>query len=496
VDTVKRVLQNGTESQVVHMLQKTLEVRDERFFTSVKALLEHPSAKIRLLALENLYFLKSENLSLQIEEMVNDPDQQVTTSAFRYLLKNYRNDRVELFNKYLNSEDVTISNAALIGLSRELRNNHFSQDQFNLEQQIKAALNKAGQLASDEEKLNKLLASLEAIGNARMAVFYPLLATHLTSTDPLVLPTAIKSASKTLDPQFIDAILSHLSRKETRKYAIEGLFHYGSPIIEVIKQKIKSEEIDLDDAPFAVNIIEKFASQKCVNALIDLTDDTEHSVKIAAIDAIKRLKWKHTQLRVNESLVVNKILDECQLYQNTLAVIHSQIVIAYRRKDRASETEAVTQARNGLIQLLEQRLDRQLQRIFRFLGIKYRPNDVDPILNSILNGKEEQRLHAIEFLDNILNKELKKELIPVAESILIDVTSEEMIQKLNLKVYSEEECYNALLNRKDMKLKQAVLYLIEQTGNPKFVPLVQLAAKDNNERVRNKAAEVLKVISG
>ncbi len=495
VDTVKRVLRNGTESQVIHMLEKTLEVRDERFFTTVKGLLEHPSAKIRLLALENLYFLKSENLSSQIEEMVHDPDQQVTTSAFRYLLKNFRNDRVELFNKYLNSEDVTISNAALIGLSQELRNNHFSQNQFNLEQQISAALNRAGELTSEEEKLNKLLASLEAIGNARMASFYPLLATHLGATNPLVLPTAIKSASKTLDPQFIDPILFHLSGKETRKDSIQGLFNYGSPIIEVITQKIKTEEIDLDEAPFAVNIIEKFASQKSVNALIELTDGTEHSVRIVAIEAIKRLKWKHTHLRVNETLVVNKILDECQLYQNTLAVIHSQIVIAYRRKDKASETEAVTLARNGLIQLLEQRLDRQLQRIFRFLGIKYPPNDVDPILNSILNGKEEQRLHAIEFLDNILNKELKKQLIPVAESIMIDVTSEEIIQKLNLKVYSEEECYHALLNRKDAKLKQAVLYLIEQTGNSKFVPLVQMAAQDTNERVRNKAAEVLTIIS-
>ena len=82
------------------------------------------------------------------------------------------------------------------------------------------------------------------------------------------------------------------------------------------------------------------------------------------------------------------------------------------------------------MQLLELRLDRQLQRIFRFLGIKYPPNDVEPILNIILTGKEEQRIHAIEFLDNILDSQLKKELIPIAESVLVEAISEEKIKKL------------------------------------------------------------------
>ncbi|MGY8914999.1 MAG: Npt1/Npt2 family nucleotide transporter, partial [Flavobacteriales bacterium] len=112
-------------------------------------------------------------------------------------------------------------------------------------------------------------------------------------------------------------------------------------------------------------------------------------------------------------------------------------------------------------------------------------------LNTILNGKEEQRVHAVEFLDNILDKQLKKDLIPVAESTLMETISEEQIKKLNLKVYSESECYHALLERRDVKLKQAVLYLIEKTKDKKFMPLVEMALNDKNEKIRNKAAEML-----
>lgn len=129
-----------------------------------------------------------------------------------------------------------------------------------------------------------------------------------------------------------------------------------------------------------------------------------------------------------------------------------------------------------------------------FLGVKYPPNDIDPILDSILHGKEEKRIHAIEFLDNILDNQLKKELIPVAESVMLDTFSEEKIKKLNIKVFSEIECYITLLNRKDVKLKQAVLYLIEQSKNKKFIPAVQIALNDTNDKIKQRAAEILQIL--
>jgi len=141
---------------------------------------------------------------------------------------------------------------------------------------------------------------------------------------------------------------------------------------------------------------------------------------------------------------------------------------------------------------LELRLDRQLQRVFQLLGIKYPPQDVDPILNAILKGKEEQRIHAIEFLDNILDIQLKKELIPVAESIIqVGVISEENLKNFNVKVLSESESYFALLSRKDMKLKLVILYLIEKTMDSKFNPLLEFVLEDSNEKVKNRAAEIL-----
>ena len=496
IDTVIRVLKEGNDNQVLHMLQKTLEVKDERFFTAIKSQLNNPSPKIRALVIDNLYFLRTENLSSQIETIIHDTDQQVTTVAFRYLLKHYNKNTEELFNKYLYSDDKTIANAALVGLSLELRNNQLLQHRFSLEDKIKTALTQYSELTSQDDKNHKILAILEAIGNAKVERYYDILKTQLKSDNLEILNMAILSASKTLDIQFLDTIISYLSGKDTRKNAIEALTFYGEPIIDILAEKIKSETIELEDANYAILVIEYFASQKAINTLIKLTSDTEHTIKIEAIEALRRLKWKHNNLQIKDQFIVDKILDECHLYQNTLAVIHSQIVIRYKTKNQTAESQDIDEARKGLINLLELRLDRQLQRIFRFLGIKYPPNDVDSILNTILKGKEEQRILAIEFLENILDNQLKKELIPVAESILIGIRSEENLKKLNLKVLSEIECYSELLKRKDLKLKLAVLYLIEKSNDPKFNPLLELILiTDNNPKIKKNIKEILKTAS-
>ncbi len=489
VETVNRVLENGTESQVLHMLQRALPVKDERFFRSIKKLLLHVSPKVRVLAIENLYFLKTENLSHEMELLIQDSNQEVTTAAFRYLTKFYPGNTLDLFDKYLNSDDVTISNAALISLSIELRNKPKLQEAYQLSSRVQHAIDSVLQLKTPSEKENKIIAITETIGNARLEAFYPYLLQQTEAFEITIKNSALLNAGKSLAPEFIDVLIKHLPSRDTRQVALEGLFNYGDPIISRLYSEIKNEKIDLDEASQALLVIEKFSSQKAINVLIGLTDGTEHHIKMEAIEAIKRLKWANTNLEINDRFIVNRVLDECHLYQNTLSVIHSQIVLQHKRASLGNDK--ITEARNALMLLLEQRLDRQLQRIFSLLGIKYPPDDIDPILNNIIHGEEEQRIHAIEFLDNILNAQLKRELIPVAESFLTQDISEEKIKKLNLKVYSEIECYQLLFQRKDVKLKLAVLYLIEQTDDSKFIPLLEIISKDTNEKVSNRASEIL-----
>ena len=77
-------------------------------------------------------------------------------------------------------------------------------------------------------------------------------------------------------------------------------------------------------------------------------------------------------------------------------------------------------ARASLVDLLEKRLDRKLERIFRLLGLKYTSDDILVIYNGLKNNKPDFRLNALEFLDNLLEPNLKKILIPIIETAMVE----------------------------------------------------------------------------
>ncbi len=493
IESIKRVFKEGSESQILHMLHRTIDVNDERFFYEIKSLLGHKSDHVKALALENLYHLDSEDLSQEIEKMVYSPSQLVAKDAYRYLLSRRHKNPFHLFENFLDSEVETIKNATLVGLSLELQSNTKLQQKFRIEKRLQKSINEWHELKNEHEKEAKIKAILQAIGNLNLVEYYPIISDQINHVNHHIAEEALKSAAKTKSKIFIYGIISNLSRKELREAAIETLHDYGTPIILTLVEKTLEEKIDIDDAHYIPRVIETFGSQKAIQALLKLIDTTEHSVTIEAIEALKRLKWKYPELKIREQYVIDKILDECQEYQSILSSLHTQIVVRFKSGERIDKED---EARKGLMTILEHRLDRQLHRIFKFLGIKYPPDEIEPIVDIIIRGEQEQRVNAIEFLDNALDNHLKRELIPIAESVFInDNYSEEIIHKLNLKVYDEYECYSHLLDLHDIKIKHAVLYLIKMTDNKNFIPLVQKVINDHSKTVSAQAKDTLNYLS-
>ena len=108
------------------------------------------------------------------------------------------------------------------------------------------------------------------------------------------------------------------------------------------------------------------------------------------------------------------------------------------------------------------RLDGNLERIFRLLGLKYPFDDILNIYQGIQSKKPDMRINAVEFLDNLLETNLKRVLIPIVETALLDTISEDALKNLNLKIPDEFQCLSMLLAGKDVKINLAYFYLIDQ----------------------------------
>ena len=97
-------------------------------------------------------------------------------------------------------------------------------------------------------------------------------------------------------------------------------------------------------------------------------------------------------------------------------------------------------------------------------------------------------------MDNVLDTNLKKVIIPIIETAILETITEETISNFKLRIPSEYECYEMLLNGKDIKVKIATLYLINQLRNAKFLPLLNKYKDSNNKKINYLAKDGIKRI--
>jgi ATP:ADP antiporter, AAA family len=481
-----RVLESGDESQIVFVLRKMRDLKDRRFFEHIRSLLHHPAARIRAEALRTLYYYKYDPVIEEVEPLINDEDENVKISAFEYLLEHSHDDRYQRMERYLRDDDFRVSGAALVGLARETRDNPGLKQRFALEERLQERLEEIVR-EKDPEKFNLMRADLlKAIGQASCVRLFFVIESAFHDADPTVVATAIEAAGDTLHLSFVPPLMEMLPDDRYFSHAREALLHYGHGIVEPIAQLIREPGTRPEVIRLVPSVLERIDSQASVDCILDLLDHEDVMVHLEALRSLNNMKVNYPHLRFQKKAIMQRIMEEVRLYQSTLTVLYAQKKIREETLNQVltPEETAEDQAREALLKLLESRMDGHLERIFRLLGLKYPTEDILPIYEGLQSNKPDLRINAVEFLENLLDGSLKKVLIPVLETALLDGITEEAIQNLDVNIPDEFTCYKTLLEGKDTKLKMAVLYLIGETHDPRFVPLLQRYSASDAPRIK------------
>jgi AAA family ATP:ADP antiporter len=488
-----KVLKNGTEKQMIYILRKIKELPDARLFDSVSGLITHPSSLVRAEALECLYFFRTQRIVDKVLPLVNDPDQQVKTAAFEYLIAHSPEDRLKLFEKYLSDKDYKVRGAALVSLAIETRDNPELKEKFKLEGRVGKKINSITGLKDPGEIKFRKLNVLKVIGQAKLTKYYSHIEDFMKDEDADLANQAILAAGNTMDPDFINKIASFLPQEDFRESAKAALLNYGPAIVDKFSEILKEGKWQVEWLQHIPSVAEKISAQQSVELLFSLLDHNDINLKMEALRSLNNLKINHPQLRFHHKLVIKRILDEARLYMDTLVALYAQItaIDPNERYQQQELAEKQLEARKGLVILLERRLDGNLERIFRLLGLKYPPDDILTIYQGLHSKTPDMRINAVEFLDNLLETNLKRVLVPIVETALLENISEATIKNLNLKIPDEFECLSMLLAGKDVKVKLTVLYLISQTGNKKYLPLVRKYEKDINPKIKTSVAQTI-----
>ncbi|WP_340158270.1 Npt1/Npt2 family nucleotide transporter [uncultured Maribacter sp.] len=481
---MRTVFKKGTEEQILFMLDKLMEINDKRFADDVELLLEHPSNKVKLSAIQNLYFLNSKSMTAEVSELLKIDDRELTIATLAYILSFAHKDKSFIFDAYLEHSNERIATAALYCLARAAKNNYSLKQRYSLLDRISLALKT---IASDQKNLPYVASVIEILGVANLPIFHSRLVAFLQHENEEIVKTAIKAIGTATDPEMVQHIIPFLAEKAFRPTVLEAFNVYGQQILPILKNHVAERRQPLSVLRFIPAAMQSFHSKEAVHQLLGILNHEDLTVRLEVVRALSAIRATHPQLKFNKYKVVSVIFDECKLHHQTLSAMHTQIIISYRNRNKSKKEigDAERDARTSLLELLERRLDSGLERIFKLLGLRYQQKDVAIAYEGLLSQKQEAQHNAIEFLDNLITGELKRRLLPIIEESALDISSEEELQKIKHKIPTELECFKLLLQGNDLKIKLAVLYLIAQQKEPRYLHIVAQYLDDPNPKIKS-----------
>jgi hypothetical protein len=174
-------------------------------------------------------------------------------------------------------------------------------------------------------------------------------------------------------------------------------------------------------------------------------------------------------LKLDSQLIERSILAEAENYCKLNAVLFR----FNRRANRLIPTQIETagngrQARYLITRALHESLTRSMERMFRLLSLNHYSRDIYNAYLGITSEKPGLRADAVEFLDNILDSNSKKYIIPIVETILIRSLLKYTEPLWDFRLRSTDEGLRMLLNSNNRWLIVCTLYFIAEQKNNRF----------------------------
>ena len=497
-----RVLEEGRisthEQQLLYVLERTDDLSSESFREPITQLLSHPSASIRSRALRSLYLHPGAELIDTVLPLVKDDEESVRSAAFDYLFSRTKRVDRQLLEGLLADPDPKTAGAALVSLATETAGNQFSRKEWKVGRRIRQRIRNLPAMADDERKRwYKHL--LKASGRSRSATGRAFIQRCLLEEDAQIVRWAILAAGESQHEDLITPLLHLITSAELRPLAISALVNYQGGLLSLLPELIRQGELSIRELRRLPAILEKIDSRRSVELLIELIERWEPydlELRLEVVRALNTIRRDFPQRNLPNKTIYRLIVSEARNYQTQQSRLNVQNALLL-----VARGEEEIDYREGYANLLRQRLGGTLERMMRLLGLRYPPADIIPVHRALLSESRAIQISGIEFLDNLLELSLKRQIIPLLDSRQRQINQHgtEILpigEDMDTLRRQEFKTLRRTLRGRDRRMMIAALRLMSSLRDARYLPVLAHYANDADAfpRVRTVAQEALEML--
>jgi len=406
-----------------------------------------------------------------VDPLVRDDDPEVRLSALHYLLS-CSQDGEAILDQYLGDDDLRVVVSALRCVAQ------FGSTRHHI--QIEGTMVTIFARATDakEHRVEILVELANALGAMADPKFNPELVALTDDASPVVVGAALVNMGATKDRELVPLLLESLASRNTRKYARQALAAYGSKIVGTVSDYIADDTADIRIRRALPGVLARIPTQSSVDALTNCLSVDDAMLKFRVVKSLNKLNRSYEDLTIPGQQVDAAFVDETRLYYETLQIMSVQ---------RESESDRSADAL--LRRALTERLDANLETMFRLLGLRYPQQDIYSAYLGVVSTEKDRRASAIEFLDNVIGRNVKKYLLPIIDPVSEGIVIQNGRRLFGVRIDGRTTALKALIEGTDAWLRACAVYCAGHDDDEVLQAAVEQAMLDPDPRVAETARE-------
>jgi ATP/ADP translocase/HEAT repeat protein len=486
VEQALTVLRTGImeadDTTILYALQALAERQDERIVPAVRPVLRYPSPAVRREAIKTLSEQPEAPPLPEVEERLMDDDAGIQHAAFHYQFTHGASGNEALAEFLSQRDEPALRQAAAACVVR------FGSD----EQQhclTQSAINDL--LDHDEHSLRAALA--EVLSQSQNPVAHQALIQLARDDNERVRRVAAQSMGATQHPDFVPTLLRMLADDEAHVAVWDALAGYGPSILDALVEAFESMMTDERVRRRIPRVISAIPDQRAADVLMPRLQCTDPVLRYNVSTALLRLRSQRPHITVAEDVVDDALDREVTVYYQLAQALHrfcASFNPSSQHADMVPADDAPVPS-TRFDKLINKRLDRSAQRIFQLLGLRYSEPTMRRAYEAIDSDRDQLRALAVEWLDNVLDPQMRRRLRPIVDPPSMEAVAEAGRRLVGVDVNELDEALALLITGPDAKMQASALGMIPHVTTPELLRLAEKATTDPDPRVRTAAEWVL-----
>ncbi len=401
-----RALESADSREVLNALLLLPHLENVTLDDRVEALLEHPSADVRKASLEYYARRQSMRFANSVYRRFEDADPAVRAAAIDAFCAIGQDKAVRSVKGFLNDGDPRIRSAAITGMIRY----------GGLDGVVVAA--EALKALIDHKDASMREHAARVLGAIGVKNFYQPVLQLMSDPDMRVRREAINAAAVLKAQEFVIPLIYRTQDIETLREAVHALTAFGPSIVPTMA-KVLGNAHEAPSIRLAIaRVLGRLASPEAVSVITKHLEEPDEELRARLYRALARAVKGRRVVLENTQEVTSALERELKSAYTALAQAEALALAAGPGPNTPRSGEVAAKAL--LASAMTEKIAQIERRIFLLLAVIYPDADMEQIhagMQDLHGDGIRRRANAVELLDNLLERGLKKKFLPLLEDV-------------------------------------------------------------------------------